>query len=458
MTTPQTPSGRSAPLRVAMLSLHTSPLAQAGSGDAGGLNVYVDALSRALQRSGTAVEIVTTTADASRQHCRDETAVLADGRIVHTLALGDRRDEDKNDLVGDVADLARRALARVGGQPGNSIDLIHSHYWISGLAGLDMAAELGVPLVHTMHTIGAVKTERDPGSVEDPRRASAEARIAARAAALTANTQREAADLERLFGAKKTNLAVIPPGVDLEIFSPSPAARPAETDGARSADTPAARPGGDPAAPLAAQAGLRGEALRLTFAGRLQRHKGPQVAIEAVARLLRDSPQLGVHLTIAGQRSGADFDAAALISRLGMDDHVTRLPALPHDELAALFRVSDAVLVPSYSESFGLVALEAMACGAPVLAHRVGGLADLVIDGETGWLIDSLDSRAWAAKVREVAELKQGPARTTVWNAVSAAAARRSGGFSWDISASLARDLYQRVTSANEVRGSPEVA
>jgi D-inositol-3-phosphate glycosyltransferase len=434
MTTPQTPSGRSAPLRVAMLSLHTSPLAQAGSGDAGGLNVYVDALSRALQRSGTAVEIVTTTADAARQHCRDETAVLADGRIVHTLALGDRRDEDKNDLVGDVADLARRALARVGGQPGGSIDLIHSHYWISGLAGLDMAAQLGVPLVHTMHTIGAVKTERDPGSIEDPRRASAEARIAAQAAALTANTQREAADLERLFGAKKTNLAVIPPGVDLEIFSPSHAARPGDTS--RVAEG----------------------SLRVTFAGRLQRHKGPQVAIEAVARLLRDSPQLGVHLTIAGQRSGADFDAAALISRLGMDDHVTRLPALPHGELAALFRASDAVLVPSYSESFGLVALEAMACGAPVLAHRVGGLADLVVDGETGWLIDSLDSRAWAAKVREVAELKQDPTGTTGWNAVSAAAAHRSRDFSWDTSASLARELYQRVTSANDVPGSPEVA
>ena len=433
MTRPQALSASSAPLRVTMLSLHTSPLAQAGSGDAGGLNVYVDALSRALRRAGTAVDIVTTTADDSGQPCQDETAVLEDGRVVHTLGLGARGDRDKNGLVAGTADLVRRALQRIGGRQGSPVDLIHSHYWISGLAGLEMAAELDVPLIHTMHTIGVVKTEQDPGSVEDPRRAEAESRIAAQAAALTANTEREAADLIRLFGVSEENLAVIPPGVDLETFS-SPAGT------SQAADRPAA------------------ELLQLTFAGRLQRHKGPQVAIEAVARLLRDAPAIAVHLTIAGQRSGGDFDAAALISRLGIEDHVTTLPALPHAELAALFRASDAVLVPSYSESFGLVALEAMACGAPVLAHRVGGLAELVVDAQTGWLIDSLDSREWAARIRDVAELRHEASGARGWQAMSSAAVRRAGDFSWDTSASLAQDLYQRAVARQSAGHSPEVA
>lgn len=407
--------------RVVMLSLHTSPLAQAGMGDAGGLNVYVDALSQALVAQGVEVDIVTTDLDlptvdtAAQEGGHDFSTTLTDGRRLHSLHVPRRCRQDKTQLLECLEPLSQRAADVLRAATSTTVDVVHSHYWLSGLAGLTLAKELDASPVHTMHTIGAIKIERDPATQEDPRRHDAEARIAAEAAALTANTERERLDLERLFEVPRYRISLVKPGVDLQIFHPPAAGDPRHL------------PRGD-------------RPLELTFAGRLQPHKGPQVVVKALAHLRRDHPELTVHLTVAGRQSGPDaIDIAALAAEHGVDDVVVHRKPLPHDDLANLFRRSDAVLVPSYSESFGLVALEAMACGTPVLAHRVGGLAELVRHNSTGRLIDSLDPADWAA---EIAGLSADPTR---WRQFSHHAAELARGYSWEATAVQAMSAYSHA-------------
>ncbi|WP_150462542.1 glycosyltransferase [Nesterenkonia ebinurensis] len=412
-------------LRIVMLSLHTSPLAQAGTGDAGGLNVYVNALSHALAgRSTATVDIITTDLDGQYENAAgpstppgDCIRTLHPGLRIHVLRVWDSCQQDKSRLIECLDDLADRAavsLRRAGAAP---VNLVHSHYWISGLAGLTLARQTGAPLVHTMHTIGAVKQERDPSAVEDPRRHPAEERIAAAAAALTANTRREAADLQRHFGVDEERIAMVQPGTDLNTFYP-----PAEQDPRHI--PPGQRP------------------FRLTFAGRLQPHKGPHVAVAAVGALRRLSPDLPVQLTVAGRQSGPDaVDISALAEAEGITDVVELKKPLPHPELAELFRTSDAVLVPSYSESFGLVALEAKACGTPVLAHNVGGLAELVDHGTTGMLINSLDPADWAAALLRLA------GDWERWKAYSTAAVELAQRYSWRSTAAQAMVAYRRAQS-----------
>lgn len=430
MTTTAAPTalcgGASVP-RVVMVSLHTSPLAQAGQGDAGGLNVYVNALSRSLRAAGVGVDIVTTTIDdAGSAAERDTVTVLEDGRRVHTLAVpghllsGPDGRPEKNQLVEHIEELVGRAevsLARYG-DPREQI-ILHSHYWISGLAALHLAGPQR-PLIHTMHTIGRIKRERDPSSQEDPRRDAAEAQIAAQADLLTANTQHEADDLHRLFGVAQERVGLVRPGVDLAVFHPPTGS--GEQD---------------------ARAGLEGRPLRLTFAGRLQPHKGPQVAIEALGVVRAMMPETPIELIVAGQQSGSDaLDVASLAAAAGVGDLVHAAPPMPHQDLADLFRGSDAVLVPSYSESFGLVALEAMACGTPVLAHDVGGLSELVRHQRTGRLIGSLDPQEWAAEIRWLVQHHR------TWNRCSGTAAATAQSYSWAATANAALALYRSLAPA----------
>lgn len=411
--------------RVVMLSLHTSPLAQAGTGDAGGLNVYVNELAHALAERGSIVDIVTTNLDdacteqraASSESAVDYVSTLHPRLRVHVLRVCKRCREDKSRLLQCLEDLSARALASLRAVDMQPVDVVHSHYWISGLAGISLAEGLGATLVHTMHTIGAVKKERDPDSTEDPRRHAAEQLIADRASVLTANTRREADDLQRIFDAATRRIVMVQPGTALQTFHPPV--------------------GSDPRAEPPTQ-----RTLRLTFAGRLQPHKGPQVAVAAISRLRALMPELSLELTVAGRQSGLDtVDIAALAEHEGISDILTLRKPLPHPELAELFRVSDALLVPSYSESFGLVALEAKACGTPVLAHNVGGLAELVDDGTTGMLIDTLEPADWAyALQRLVRDWDQ-------WQAFSAAAAQLAQGYSWNSTAQQALEAYTEALS-----------
>ncbi len=409
------------PKRVVMMSLHTSPLAQAGRGDAGGLNVYVNALSRALAARGTEVDIVTTDLDSeyddgsSGDSCRS----LSDGRRVHVLRVCDTCRRDKSRLIECLNDLAHRALQSLQAASARRVDVVHSHYWISGLAALTVSSALDAELVHTMHTIGAVKHERDPCAQEDPRRHAAEERIVSSAAQLTANTAGEAADLQRIFGVPEHRITVVAPGVDLSVFRPP--ARP---------DARWEQPWG-PQRPV-----------RLTFAGRLQPHKGPQVAVAAVGHLRQLLPEVPVQLTVAGRQSGADaVEITELAAAWGVSDAVMLTDPLPHPQLAQLFRGSDAVLVPSYSESFGLVALEAMACGTPVLAHQVGGLAELVRHRETGLLIDTLEPAVWAQQIRWLTSQTHRPRR------ISQSAAQLAQHYSWDSTAARAVKAYRQASA-----------
>ncbi|NDK30434.1 glycosyltransferase [Nesterenkonia haasae] len=418
-------ASQTAARRVVMLSLHTSPLAQAGTGDAGGLNVYVNELAHALAKRGTTVDIVTTDLDggcredgsAFQDEARDRVRTLQPGLRVHVLRVCKRCREDKSRLLQCIEDLSARALASLLEADSQPVDLVHSHYWISGLAGISLAASLDAKLVHTMHTIGAVKKERDPTAAEDPRRHEAEQLITATASTLTANTRREAEDLQRIFELPVRRIAMVQPGTALETFHPPTGADPRD-------EPPNPRP------------------LRLTFAGRLQPHKGPQVAVAAVSRLRTLLPGLRVELTVAGRQSGLDsVDIAELAEKEGISDILALRKPLPHPDLAELFRASDALLVPSYSESFGLVALEAKACGTPVLAHNVGGLAELVDHGATGMLIDSLDPDQWAAAIQRLVS------DWTQWKAFSEAAAQLAQSYSWDSTALQALQAYASALS-----------
>ncbi|TLP71151.1 glycosyltransferase [Nesterenkonia sphaerica] len=411
--------------RVVMLSLHTSPLAQAGTGDAGGLNVYVNQLAHALAERGTTVDIVTTDLDVApgqgpefATQSGDRRAALHPRLRVHVLQVCQNCREDKSRLLRCIADLSQRALVSLKSADPHPVDVVHSHYWLSGLAGISLAASLGAELVHTMHTIGAVKLERDPDAAEDPQRHRAEQQIAAAASALTANTRREAADLQRIFDAPPERIAMVQPGTALGTFHPPTGVDPRLTP-------PTQR------------------TLRLAFAGRLQPHKGPQVAVAAVGRLRSRLPHLKVELTVAGRQSGPDsVDISALAHDAGISDILVTKKPLPHPDLAELFRTSDALLVPSYSESFGLVALEAKACGTPVLAHNVGGLAELVDHGRSGILIDSLDPEDWAAALEKLVS------DWNLWTAFSRAAADLARGYSWDATALQAQAAYERVLTA----------
>lgn len=393
-----------------MLSLHTSPLAQAGIGDAGGLNVYVNALSAALAAQGVEVDLVTTDLDGPDR--ADRVTELEDGRRIHVLPVAHTCQQDKNRLLECLDDLARRAVLSLVSTGTGRVDVLHSHYWISGLAGLQMAEELNAELVHTMHTIGQVKQELDARLWEDPRRHAAETKIAEAAAALTANTSGDAADLVRVFGVPQERVVEVRPGVDVDIFHPPQGADP--------------RIGP-----------LDGRPLRLTFAGRLQEHKGPHVAVSAVAELGRMHPQQPVELTVAGRQSGPDaLDVRQLADREGIAHRVRFVDPLPHPDLAELFRRSDAVLVPSRSESFGLVALEALACGTPVLAHDVGGLSELVTHRRTGRLVSDLNPHSWAEQMNWLVIHRR------AWARYSETAASQASGHSWSDTAEAALRAY----------------
>jgi D-inositol-3-phosphate glycosyltransferase len=290
---------------------------------------------------------------------------------------------------------------------------VHSHYWLSGLAGLAVADSLGAPLVHTMHTMAAVKNARDRRSAEPEEREAAEQQIASAAGLLIANTPAERQELIDHYAAVADRIEVIAPGVDTEVFTP---------------DGPVDWPG-QPAA------------LKVLFAGRIQGHKGPQVIIRAVGRLQGQRPQgpsVALHLTGATS-GGDDLDLAALIDESGLTDVATTSGPVTAGRLAAMYRAADVVVVPSYSESFGLVALEAQACGTPVLAHRVGGLVHAVDDGVTGRLVDGLDPAVWAAELGRIA------ADSEAWRSLGPAAAQRARGFSWDVMAARMIEAYESL-------------
>ncbi len=409
-----------APRRVAMLSVHTSPLDQPGTADAGGMNVYIRETAARLARRGTAVEIFTRATSGRLP----STVELAPGVLVRHVVAGPFSGLAKQDLPAQLCAFSAGLVRAEASHDEGWYDLVHSHYWLSGQVGLNAAARWGVPLVHSMHTMAKVKNAAlAEGDTPEPMtRVVGEQGVVDGADRLIANTDDEARELFDLYGASAEQLLVAPPGVDLDVFRP-----------------------GSPAAARAV-VGLPDDALMALFVGRLQPLKGPDVAIRAIGDLLARRPDLVNRLVvgIVGGPSGTGLDRPEdlhrLASHLGVGRNVRFVPPTSRHELAAWYQAADVVLMPSHNESFGLVALEAQACGTPVVAASVGGLRTAVRDGVTGLLVDGHDPKDWSRVTEALLEAPRARSR------MGAAAVRHARRYSWEATVDGLLDAYSEAS------------
>jgi len=413
--------GAAPPARIAMLSVHTSPLEQPGTGDAGGMNVYVTGLARALAETGASVEIFT-----RRTGDQPPTEPLADGVVVRHVTAG-APGLIKDDLPAHLRTFADGVLDGESNRCAHPFDVVHSHYWLSGLVGRQLVAQWGTPLVHTMHTLAKVKNlALAPGDAPEAlNRVVGEERVVGAAHALVASTTQEASDLVDLYDADPAAVHVVAPGVDHQLFHPGSALL-------------------DRAHLAAAQArarmglGIDPEEHIVLFAGRLQPLKAPDLLIEALAELV-SAGHRAPRLVVIGGPSGSPEVAEelrALAVRNRVADRVDIRPPVDGAVLAEWYRAADLVAVPSRSESFGLVAAEAQACGTPVVAAGVGGLCTVVTDGVSGVLVRGHDPLPWAGVLRD---LLADPDRRA---ALAVGAARHGSQRSWDAAAEAILTVY----------------
>jgi len=419
-----------------MLSVHTSPLDQPGTGDAGGLNVYVTDLSRALARLGARVEIFTR-ATSSRQPDMVELDAGDERVLVRHVAAGPFEGLDKNDLPGQLCAFTAGVLRTEAGRSAHYYDVVHSHYWLSGQVGWLAADRWDVPLVHTMHTLAKVKNAAlAPGDTPEPAgRVIGEEQVVAAADALLASTAQEAGELVDLYGADPAALHVVTPGVDLDLFHPA---------GLDAAGLDAA--GRDA---LRARLGLPADRKIVLFAGRVQALKAPDVLVRALAVLAATGRPVPLLVVLGGPsgRPTALRELSGLATVSGVGEQVIFRPPVPRAQLADWYRAADLVAMPSRSESFGLVAAEAQASGTPVVAAAVGGLRSVVQDGVTGRLVPSHDPADWADALADLLADDAG-------RVVLARGARRVGaGLGWDAAAEQVLKVY--ALAEQRRRGSP---
>lgn len=408
--------------RIATLMVHTSPLEQAGVGDAGGMNVYVIENSIKMASAGVEIDIFTRTEKSGLT----EAVKISEGVTLHHLEAGPLGSLTKEELPSQIGALTSAFMEHQSGKPDDYYDIIHSHYWISGQLGWMISERTGVPLIHTMHTMAKVKNRAlAEGERPEPLiRALGEEQVVANAKALIANTDAEAASLVSLYSADPDLVKVATPGVDLQRFTPGHG-----KSGARKILE------------------IAQDALVLTFVGRIQPHKGPEVLVRAVAEMVAHAPHLRAKLAlvIIGGASGAGSNEPERLAKvakfLGVAEIIHFKEPVSRDELADWYRASDLVCVPSYSESFGLVALEAQACGTPVVASAVGGLRTAVSDGISGTLVDGHDQRAWASVL---ARLLAEPQRRVLLSMGALSHAKR---FGWENTARQTLDVYDWVLS-----------
>jgi D-inositol-3-phosphate glycosyltransferase len=402
--------------RVATISMHTSPLEQPGTGDAGGMNVYIVESAKRLAQLGVEVEIFT------RATARDQPPVceLAPGVLVRNLNAGPYEELSRADMPGQLCAFLSGVLRTEAMYDPGRYDLIHSHYWLSGQVGWLAKERWGVPLVHTMHTMAKVKNlllARDD-QPEPQARVVGEQQVVEIADRLVANTDDEARELIELYNAPEDRVAVVNPGVNLTVFQP--------------ASRGAAR----------RRIGLPQNAHVLLFVGRIQPLKAPDVLLRAASRMLIEDPSLRGRLVVAcvGGPSGNGLARPSILvelaAELGISDVVRLVPPAPQNELADWYRAADVTVVPSYSESFGLVALESQACGTPVAAAAVGGLRTAVQDGVSGVLVDGHDSHEWARALRRFVT-------EPAWrDELSAGAREHAAAFGWQATSARLMDVY----------------
>jgi D-inositol-3-phosphate glycosyltransferase len=407
-------------LRVAVLSAHTCPLAPLGGWETGGMNVYVRELGRALAARGVAVDIFT----------RRQSADVADvveyepgARVVH-IDAGPHRHVDKYDVLDYLPDFAC-GIQRFRALTGATYDLIHSHYWLSGRLGLLFADRWGVPLVSTFHTLAQLKNRVAETAAEREQavRFDIERRTMAGSDRVVALTAVDRQHMVRHY-ATLAPIDVIPGGVDLARFSPRPRLE------ARQA------------------LGLQASSRILLFVGRIQRLKGLEVLLRAFARL----DDLDARLVVVGGQRGTGHESREigrvqnLAAKLGMEDRTRFVGAVAHEQLPLYYSAADVTVMPSSYESFGLVAVESLACGTPVVATRVGGLSSLVRDGETGLLVPWRDAELFADRLRQI--LTDQPLRQHLASNARESVLR----FSWERIADEHLAVYAQVRSARQAR------
>jgi D-inositol-3-phosphate glycosyltransferase len=408
--------------RVAMISLHTSPLDQPGTGDAGGMNVYVIELARRLAERNVEVEVFT----RATSSMLPPVVEAVPGVHVHHVHAGPFEGLRKEDLPPQLCAFAREVLRAEAGREQGWYDLVHSHYWLSGQVGALVRDRWSVPLAHSMHTMAKVKNEMlAAGDTPEPMaRVIGEEQVVEAADMLIANTDIEAKQLINLYDADPARVEVVHPGVDLGVF--------------RRVDRAVAR----------AHLGLPADAHVLMFAGRIQPLKAPDVLLRAVAALLDRDPSLRPRLVVpvVGGPSGTGLEhpesLAQLATALGLDDVVRFVPPVAQSTLAQWYSAATLVCVPSYNESFGLVAVEAQAAGTPVVAAAVGGLTAAVAHGRSGLLVEGHDPADYARAFERILR------RPAFLAELSAGALRQAAGFAWEATAERTVEVYRQAQAA----------
>jgi D-inositol-3-phosphate glycosyltransferase len=403
--------------KIATLMVHSSPLDQAGIGDAGGMNVYVVETAKKMAQAGVSVDIFT----RANHPDLPESVEIAAGVNVKHLVAGPFEGLSKEELPSQLGALTSAFMNYQKQLPSDYYSLLHSHYWISGQLGWMVSERTGIPLIHTMHTTAKVKNLNlaDDEKPEPQTRAIGEEQVVKASTGLIANTDAEAASLVSLYDACPDNVFVVAPGVDLQTFSP-----------------------GIGKASARVKLNIAPDAVMLTFVGRIQPHKGPDVLLRAAAEMVSHSPHLRAKLAVVimGGASGSGLNELEKLKTLAkflkIEDVTHFVDPVSRELLPDWYRASDLVCVPSYSESFGLVALEAQACGTPVVATAIGGLRTAVSDGISGSLVDGHDPKAWSAVIsRLIAE----PQRRLL---LSMGAVEHASHFGWENTARKTLDVY----------------
>jgi D-inositol-3-phosphate glycosyltransferase len=406
--------------RIAVLSVHTSPLDNPGTGDAGGMNVYIAESAKRLADRNVAVDIFT----RSTSPDLPPTVEAFPGVTVHHVEAGPYGGLQKNDLPGQLCAVTAGVMRQEAKLAEGEYDLVHSHYWLSGQVGWLASERWRVPLVHTMHTMAKVKnlalTEGD--TPEPAVRVIGEEQVVKAATRLVANTHREAAELIEHYDADAQRVDVIHPGVDLDIFNPSVSKIATRQKLNISADD-----------------------FVLLFVGRIQPLKAPDVLLNAVSEMisLRPNLQSKLKVLICGGPSGSGLEhpqsLSDLANQLGISSIVEFLAPRPANQLVDLYRAADLVVVPSHSESFGLVAVEAQACGTPVVAAAVGGLVTAVKNDYSGLLLGNHQPKNWAQTILTLLD------KPELLNQLSLNAIQHASKFSWSVTADALLETYRKA-------------
>ena len=371
--------------RVAMLSVHTCPLATLGGKETGGMNVYVRELTRELSQCGLSVDVFTRSQDPTLPRVSAGGPLGPTGRVIHVPG-GPEHPYDKNAIYGHLPEFVEGVKA-FAAREGIHYDIIHSHYWLSGLAARELRAAWGVPIVQMFHTLALLKNQvaTSPAEMESPLRIASEGEIMHFADRIVAATALEREQMSTLYHADRACISVVPPGVDLQRFRRLPA------DEAK------------------ARIGVPAAHRMILFVGRIQPIKGIDTLIRAIALLRQRDPEMRSNLCVAiiggdpaagaGQERGEMARLKELRESLGLGDLVTFLGSKDQDTLVDYYSAAAVVVAPSHYESFGMVALEAMACGTPVIASDVGGLSINIADAFNGYLVPAGDAEALAGKL-----------------------------------------------------------